>query len=315
MTYQEKTNLLYDEQVINWPLLRQNIEGLNSVRLKSFEFSGFTINVQFNPKRITSSAAKVDKTSISNRKCFLCSAHRPKEQNMVPFERDYEILCNPFPIFNKHYTIAHKNHIVQEIGSSFSDMLDLSCSLKELVLFYNAPKCGASAPDHLHFQAGNHGLMPIEKDLEGLIKIYSNPVVSTSELSVNAIDDTLRRALLIESSDKQKIEDVFQLIYTYTQNLSGGEEPMLNILSYFEGGWKVLVFPRDKHRPWQYFEEGVKNILLSPASVDMGGTLITPLEKDFLKISKEDIVDIFKQVSISPERFDGLLKHIKTSFT
>lgn len=313
MDYQQKANQLFGEQAENWPLLHDNLEGLNHVKVKSFEFDGFTINVQFNPKRIRSSAAKVDKKSIDNRQCFLCSKYRPAEQNEVGFGEEYEILCNPFPIFQKHYTIAHKKHVVQQIGSSFGHMLDLSNELKELVIFYNAPKCGASAPDHLHFQAGNTGLMPVEKDIVYLKESYGISLVKQDDSEVSAIADGLRKFILIESSNRNEIEAVFQQIYNYTQKLDGGEEPMLNVLSYYDTKWKVMVFPRDKHRPWQFYEEGEDNILLSPASVDMGGTLIIPLKKDFDKIIKEDIRNIFSQVSMSEERFEGLVNQLKKS--
>jgi hypothetical protein len=228
----------------------------------------------------------------------------------VAFGSDYEILCNPFPIFGRHYTIAHRQHIPQEIDSEFSRMLDMSRELPELAVFYNAPACGASAPDHLHFQAGSRGLMPIEGELESLREGFGAALSSGEGVSYTAINDGLRRFLLLESLQKKPIEDAFIRISAYMRRLVNGAEPMLNILVYFNKGWQVLVFPRDKHRPWQFFEEGEKNILLSPASVDMGGMLITPLEKDFDKITADDIKDIFTQISLDDKQFEDLCSHL-----
>lgn len=302
MTIQEQTNNLYKEQAKNWPLLSGNLEGLKSAQLKTFDFDGFQIKVQFNPKRITSSAAKVDKKSIEERKCFLCSAHRPEAQNEVPFNT-YEILCNPFPIFREHYTIAHLDHIPQEIGKSFTDFLDISKALPDLLCFYNAPNCGASAPDHLHFQAGNKGFVPIESDYEGIIEKYGQAIVNNHIMNIQSVNDGLRTFIAIESNYKEGIISAFSKIFKLLNN-GGKTEPMLNILSWYNSGWRVLIMLRGKHRPWQFFEEGEKNILLSPASVDMGGTLITPLEKDFNKITKDDVYDIMRQVSYSKDEFD-----------
>lgn len=313
MNYQFETHKLYREQKTNWLLLADNLEGLKNARLKTFAYDGFRLNVQYNPKRITSSAAKVDKVSIEARKCFLCAANRPNEQRSVAFENTYEILCNPFPIFPEHYTIAHKEHIPQEIKHSFADMLALSKALPDLVVFYNAPNCGASAPDHLHFQAGNTGFLPIEEEFGTLKTNYGKALIKKSGLEVTAINDGLRKMLVLESSEKNSLIKAFEPCYEFTRKLAQNEEPMLNILSWYSNAWRVIIFPREKHRPWQYFEEGEKNILLSPASVDFGGTLITPMEKDFAKISRDDLSDILQQLTLSDRNFEGLTDYLKTT--
>jgi len=308
---QEKANRLFKEQVSGWPLLGTNWDKLDSALLKSFDFNGATIRVQFNPKRITSSAAKVDSVSIKERPCFLCLANRPPEEESLAFGSDYEILCNPFPIFKKHYTIARADHTPQVIDPEFSHMLDLSRELPELVIFYNAPACGASAPDHMHFQAGNRGFMPIEDELESLINKYGRCLSPQEECQVSAVNDGLRRFLVLESERKESLERAFEHISSFMRQIKDGEEPMLNILAYYHEKWQVLIFPRKKHRPWQFFEEGESNILLSPASVDMGGVMITPLEKDFLKISREDIQDIFDQIGPGALHFEKLCTFLK----
>lgn len=310
MNTQEKAHALFEDQKISWPLLGANWKLLGAARLRTFDFDGFTIQVQNNPKRIVSSAAKVDKTSIKNRACFLCAQNRPPEENNVWVGVDYEILCNPFPIFKEHFTITKADHTPQVIESEFLRFLDLSKELPDLVMFYNAPSCGASAPDHMHFQAGNLGFMPIEDELRAIKRKHGRILKHKPELTVTAVEDGLRRFVLLESKERAVLKDSFQHILETIRALQPGEEPMINMLSYFDDGWQILVFPRERHRPWQYFADGEKNILLSPASVDMGGMLITPLEKDFNKITSEDIKDIFSQVTYSKKNFTRMVGYL-----
>ena len=303
MNYDKKIVELFQEQKLNWKLLKDNHKSLKATKVKVFAYKGFSIKVQFNPERIVSSGAKVDKETIQKRQCFLCKENRPVEQNEVRFNDDYEILCNPFPIFNQHFTISHEKHIPQEIEHSFPELLNLSKALTQFVVFYNAPNCGASAPDHLHFQAGNSDFLPIVKELNKLKTLYGEALSEKKEVEITAIDDGLRKIIVLESDSKDSIIEAFNKIYKLSETMDEHDAPMLNILAYYTKGWKILIFLREKHRPWQYFEEGEANILFSPASVDMGGSLIFPLEKDFNKITSEDIEDMFHQVMISKDKF------------
>lgn len=311
MTLQQRADILFEDQKTSWPLLGANWEMLGGALLKQFDFDGFTIRVQCNPKRIVSSAAKVDRVSIQNRSCFLCTKNRPPEEKQVWFDDDYEILCNPFPIFREHFTIAKANHTPQVIEPEFGRFLELSRALPDLALFYNAPNCGASAPDHMHFQAGNRGFMPMEDQISSIKKQYGTVLLDRSGIEVTAVADGLRRFYVIESESKELLEEFGTVAFRLLRELQSQEEPMINMLSYYREGWQIMLFPRHLHRPWQYFEEGEKNILLSPAAVDMGGALITPLEKDFQKITKEDIEDIFTQVTFAPEHFVRMNQYIK----
>jgi len=303
---QERADALFKDQLSSWPLLGANWEKLGEAKIRAFDFNGFSIRVQCNPQRIVSSAAKVDKQSIEKRPCFLCTEHRPPEEKNLWFGKQYEILCNPFPIFREHFTIASADHTPQVIEAEFGSFLELSRALPDLALFYNAPNCGASAPDHMHFQAGNRGFMPIEDELTTLKANFGQVLQNDREVELTAVADGLRRFYVLESDSKEKLEEIAAGAFQMIRELQKGDEPMINMLSYYRDGWQIMLFPRDKHRPWQYFEEGEKNILLSPASVDMGGALITPLEKDFLKITREDIEDIFSQITFSAEHFDRM---------
>lgn len=297
----------------SWALAIGNYKALSQVRSRVAEVGGCTYKVQFNPARITSSAAKVDTKSIQERKCFLCPANLPPEQKAVPFKEDYLVLVNPFPIFPRHLTIPDREHIDQRILRRVGDMLDLAEELDDYIIFYNGPKCGASAPDHLHFQAGNKGFLPIEKEWSNH---KAGKVADYKAASLWYLNDAPRATLLIESTDKSDAVYLFTTIYEAMQAESGaetdGEEPMMNVLAWYAGDkWIVCVFPRALHRPSCFFAEGESNILISPAAVDMGGVFITPLEKDFDKLTAEDIHAILAEVCIAPEAFHKLRQHIK----
>lgn len=309
----DMSRALLAQQKDTWELPRKGYESLKSVETRNFEFDGFNVKVQFNPGRIVSSSAKVDAASIKERKCFLCYNHLPQEQKGIRYGSDYLILCNPFPIFTEHFTIPHIEHTPQRIDTSYSTALDLCRDLSAYyTVFYNGPKCGASAPDHLHFQAGEKFFMPIDQEYENIRETLGKKIADNGMLQIYAVDGYLRKFISFESSDKQQIETALDLYLKSYQKISApGEEPMMNMLFFYGNGkWRVLAFPRDKHRPSYYFAEGDDNILLSPASVDMGGVLITPLEKDFLKITKDNIIDIFAQVTASEERFGYLTKEL-----
>ena len=161
---------LLQQQRMVWELLRKGYDSLQSVKTKVFEFDGFQVKVQFNPGRMTSTAAKVDPNSIRERKCFLCTDNLPPAQRGIPCDGDYLVLCNPFPIFPEHFTIASLHHTPQVIRDSFAAFLQITRDLgARYTVFYNGPRCGASAPDHLHFQAGNRSFLPIDAEYAALI--------------------------------------------------------------------------------------------------------------------------------------------------
>lgn len=307
VTSADAKNLL-SEQLREWEQARLNYEALANVESKDFSFDGFVIQVQFNPARIQSSAAKVDAKSIQERKCFLCPANLPVVQKGIPFEDTYQILVNPFPIFPQHFTIPTYQHVDQLILNRYEDMLSLAKTLDEYTFFYNGPKCGASAPDHVHFQAGSKGFLPIEKDIENIDK---EVVFETDDLAVYAFKNYLRNGLLIEAQNKKQAVDFFNKLYSLLEIKEGEKEPMMNIISWFKDDkWFSCIFPREKHRPACFFAERDENILISPASVDLGGVFITPLEKDFNKITSEDIRLILKEVSISDDKMLSLIKSL-----
>ncbi len=314
----DKALALLKQQKENWDLCKSNYADLDSVEVKNFEFDNYNIKVQFNPGRIKSSAAKVDKKSIQERKCFLCMNNLPEAQRGLMYGSQYMLLVNPFPIFKEHFTIPNINHLPQQILDNMGDMLELSKSLGErYTVFYNGPRCGASAPDHMHFQAGINGFMPVEAEYENMKETVGEVMLSGDDFEMYGFEDYLRAMFAIESSNKETIVKVFESFYTVFAKLEEDEnEPLLNVLSYYaDGKWKLLIFPRGKHRPAQYFAEDESRILLSPASVDMGGVCITPREEDFKKITGDDIADIFRQISITKEFYEFIKSWLQKEFT
>ena len=298
---------LIDSQLASWKTAKDNYDALKEVLVKELQVGNVMYKVQFNPARIRSSAAKVDKASLQARKCFLCAENRPAEQEEIPFGGHYDILVNPFPIFPRHLTIPEKGHVPQRIADRFADMLDLADYLREFTIFYNGPKCGASAPDHAHFQAGNKGFMPIENEWQQ----YACKLVDKTNATLWHVGITPCPCLAIEATDKSAAVSLFRSYYQSLELKEGEEEPMMNILAMkSDESWVVLLFPRRKHRPNCYFAEGEDNILISPASVDMGGVFITPLEKDYEKIQASDIEQILREVCLSEEELHTLEQKI-----
>ncbi|WP_302458059.1 DUF4922 domain-containing protein [Mediterranea massiliensis] len=305
----KEVNDLLARQLATWETARHSYEALTGVRVKELNVRGVPYKVQFNPARIVSSGAKVDAKSIRERRCFLCAANRPAEQEGIHFLGHYELLVNPFPIFPRHLTIPETEHVPQLIGHRFADMLELARELTDFTIFYNGPRCGASAPDHAHFQAGNRGFMPIEADWRTRI---GETVVQTECATLYSLDDAPRTTLVIDTDDADEACRFFQTIYHALPVPEGDQEPMMNILALYESSrWTIFVFPRAKHRPACYTAEGDARLLSSPASVDLGGVFITPVEQDFLKITADDVAQILSEVCLSPEAFVHVKEHIR----
>ncbi len=291
------------EQNKTWELCRSNYDALKRVLTKEFTIDGNIVRVQFNPARLTSTSAKVDSASITARKCFLCRENRPPEQNDFHLDEQFYVLVNPFPIFPEHFTVTLKDHLPQEIGGRIKELLRITSELTaEYIVFYNGPKCGASAPDHFHFQAGNKDFLPLF-DADGIKSeniLWSKKFQSAS---AKGIDDGLRKFVLIESPDRADAEELFVLFDSaYRRHRKDSAEPLYNLVCAKEGeAYKLVVLLRAKHRPGYYFAEGPEQVLLSPASVDVCGVCITPREEDFNKVNEVMLKNIFSEVFISRE--------------
>jgi galactose-1-phosphate uridylyltransferase len=310
MIFSKQVNDLFSSQLNEWDLARINYGQLERVKTKKLKYGSFDILVQFNPERIRSSAAKTDTKSIEARPCFLCSENRPSQQSGVTFEKDLTFLVNPFPIFPKHLTIPSEQHTPQRILKNFGKMLNLAGAIPDFVVFYNGPECGASAPDHFHFQAGNRGFLPIESDFSG--RKFTELMATKQGIEIWRWSGYMRGIITLKGSDRDKLETVFNQFYNiFSASQPGRPEPLLNILAYSENSDLVIhIIPRKLHRPTQFFRDDAEQILLSPASVDMGGVMILPREEDFNKIVESDVADILAQVCIDENNITGFLKEL-----
>jgi ATP adenylyltransferase/5',5'''-P-1,P-4-tetraphosphate phosphorylase II len=291
--------------------LKDGVAALKGVKVRTIQCSGYDVQLQFNPKRIQSTGAHVDAKSIRERKCFLCVANLPREQQGILYNNEFLLLCNPAPIFDHHGTIIHIHHIPQAIEAQIAVVLHLVKDLSpSFTLFYNGPKCGASAPDHLHFQASPTGKIPIELESLDPHRIESIKTVRTVEFST--MKNYGRGVLMLDSDDEKELCAMFLRTVTGLRNmLTTTEEPPLNIIfSYAKNRWRIIVIPRKKHRPDVYFKEGEEKILISPASVDIGGLVITPVEKDFQRVDADMIQTIFAEVCYDREFIRRILDQI-----
>jgi len=306
--FTEKVNDLFSQQLSGWELAKTNYSQLGSVKTKRIGFGAFDVLVQFNPERIRSSSAKVDAKSVEARPCFLCKANRPVQQKDLIFDENYTILVNPFPIFRTHLTITCNKHTDQRIRNSFSDMLTLSAALPDFVVFYNGPQCGASAPDHLHFQAGEKGFIPLEHDF--LKRDLTEKIAVKYGIEIRLWKKYFRGIISFKGNEREGLLKAFDEFYMKMSEIQPDRpEPMMNILSYADRtGWTIHIIPRKAHRPAQYFIKGSGQILVSPASVDLGGVMITPREDDFERINQENLKDIFSQLCFNETELETMIK-------
>jgi hypothetical protein len=304
-----KAHALLEQQKGVWELLRNGYDTLRTVRTKAFDFGKFHIKVQFNPGRMTSTVAKVDATSIKERKCFLCTENLPAAQRGIPCDGDYLVLCNPFPIFQEHFTISCLRHTPQLIRDSFGTFLKITRDLgTRYMVLYNGPRCGASAPDHLHFQAGNRSAVPLDAEFHAMKAAQVTRLFESGAFRAWSVENCLRHFVTFESGDAGILVRAFEVLYeAFQAGGAAGEEPMMNILGFYGNDeWRIHLFPRAKHRPAFYFKEGDDKLLISPAAVELGGICTTPREQDFEKVAREHIVEMYQEVCVSPEKFAAI---------
>lgn len=297
-----QANEMLNKQLKTWPLAQKNYADLWQVQTKQLDLHGLTVQIQHNPGRIVSTGAKTDKQSIAARKCFLCTENLPQEQIRLPFGLHYYVLCNPFPLFQEHFTITARKHEDQRIKERLGDFLELACRMDKHTLFYNGPRSGASAPDHAHFQAVTRGVMPVEKELKNLPNAYGEEILSVEGGKIFAITGYIRNGFVIEATQRETATLLFRLVYDVLEQKPEETEPAMNLFALYEDErWRLIVMPRHKHRPWQYTATGENHLLSSPGAADMGGLFITPRQEDFEKIDPAIVQDIYSQVAFSDD--------------
>jgi hypothetical protein len=293
---------LLSEQKMSWPDVQEGYTALKNVKERSLPCRGFSVRLQYNPGRIKSSMAVVERSDGNDRPCFLCLDHLPEAQEGILYRSDYLILCNPMPVFSSHFTVSHLDHRRQAIGEHIDTFIQLMTDLSSgWAVLYNGPKCGASAPDHFHFQIVLSGQMPVEREiLEERRRTQMKRIGGVSLYRTRGLG---REAVILEGDDPMVLERAFRrFLEALKKALVIDEEPMMNIAGFHrEMKWYVFIFPRKKHRPEAFFREGNDRVLVSPGAIDMGGLLITPVEKDFERLDATTVEGIYSEVSLESQ--------------
>ncbi|HEY6332146.1 MAG TPA: DUF4922 domain-containing protein [Blastocatellia bacterium] len=327
------------EQKQSWPLLRNGSDTLEKAEIRRLDIPGAVpsfVYVQYNPGRIRSTAAAVDKTSVASRPCFLCVENLPPEEKSIAYGSDLVITCNPFPVLPNHLSILERRHVPQQIESRLESMLALAHDLgPEYFVLYNGPRCGASAPDHFHFQACARSNLPIEEDLRrsqarpgepiqemkpglrarlitegrehlredgwfprGAIKTDA-PTPTDSVASIVLATGSRGTVVVRSAGPRALASELSRVVEALRLQTGKDDEPMINIVAVFEDGeWKVFLFPRARHRPACFYAEGNERLLVSPGAIDMAGVIVMPDREEFLRIAPEQIRRIFSEVSL-----------------
>jgi len=290
---------LLSEQEKSWPELRQGSEALKDVREREVPCRGFSVRLQYNPGRMKSSTAAVGKKDTKAQRCFLCLDHLPEEQQGLLYGGEYLILCNPMPILSPHFTIPHVRHrrqaILEHTGTLFRLLAEFGSGWTVL---YNGPKCGASAPDHFHFQAGPSGQMPVEREIREERRLTEmTPVDGCLLYRAGGLG---RQVVILEGDNATALDGAFKsFLEALKKVLRTEEEPMMNVAGFHEQGkWRLVIFPRRKHRPDAFYREGEARVVVSPGLIDMGGLLVTPIERDFERLDAAMVEGIYGEVSL-----------------
>lgn len=298
----------FETQLVAWPMAAANFEALGGVKVKELDVNGMPFKVQFNPARMASSGAKVDAASLKARPCFLCEKNRPEVQIGIEWNDRYTILVNPFPIFHRHLTIPDTSHTDQLIAGRIADMMGLAAELNGYTVFYNGPRCGASAPDHMHFQAGNSDFLTIAPAIENA---ELKTIAADGDATLSLVDTLPVKVFVIDAADHSAGERLFGRLLEAMPVPEGEREPMLNLLCYSTpAGERLVVIPRKRHRPACY---GTDNgcMLISPASVDVGGVFITPRPEDFERMDQAAIASILDEVCLTAEEIGEIASHVR----
>ena len=329
---EEDVEAFFNSELQRWEEARKRYEALDEqVQKHELPFGDGSLCVQWNPARIVSTNAKIDRASIDARPCFLCDENRPKEQQALMIRHHYQVLINPFPILPRHFTIPTRRHKPQSIWEHFGTMRHLAWTMPNHILFYNGPKCGASCPDHMHLQAGSRGIIPIERDWllyeNHLEKLY--PLTGSSKQEMADAGNTSQRCglfllknyvcpvFVVRSLPEETDSLLCQRLYRALPVHEDENEPRMNVICWRQAGDEsrsdeivTLVFPRKKHRPECYGE-----IMVSPGALDMGGLLITPRAEDFQKMTSELAASILQEVTMTEEELKEVINEVTDSPT
>lgn len=301
----------FNRQLEVWTDARHRFRDLKHVETRQFSDQ---LKLQWNPARIVSTGAKIDKKTLGERPCFLCDKNRPKEQMSKQIDEKFHLLVNPFPILPVHFTIPARKHQPQLIYKNYGEMHRFISLHSDLMVSYNGPKCGASAPDHLHFQAGTNGILPLQTNWQRLSRNLTDIISLNDEEKISVVRDFIVPAFVIISKSAESDEVLFRRLYKAMPQRGDETEPMMNIISWRKGEEFIsVVIPREKHRPKAYFAEGDAQFVVSPGALDMSGLIITPREEDFRKLTEEKALSLLQECGVSEEKMNAIIAKLKAS--
>lgn len=301
----------FNRQLEVWTDARHRFRDLKHVETRQFSDQ---LKLQWNPARIVSTGAKIDKKTLGERPCFLCDKNRPKEQMSKQIDEKFHLLVNPFPILPVHFTIPARKHQPQLIYKNYGEMHRFISLHSDLMVFYNGPKCGASAPDHLHFQAGTNGILPLQTNWQRLSRNLTDIISLNDEEKISVVRDFIVPAFVIISKSAESDEALFRRLYKAMPQRGDETEPMMNIISWRKGEEFIsVVIPREKHRPEAYFAEGDAQFVVSPGALDMSGLIITPREEDFRKLTEEKALSLLQECGVSEEKMNAIIAKLKAA--
>ena len=304
----DEMSVFFTKQLAAWSDAAERYDALANVKVRNLENG---IKLQYNPARMISTGAKIDKEAIAERKCFLCGENRPKEQNVMDAMGTFEVLVNPFPILQYHFTLPLKEHTPQLLGKMFVDMLHVAREWNGMALFYNGAKCGASAPDHAHLQAVRRSDIPL---LDGSWdeKLEMEPVYASCDGEIYKVSGYVVPFFVITSANVSTSLHLFELLQSAMPVVEGECEPRMNVITSFISGegFVTVLFPRAEHRPSCYYAEGAARRVVSPGTLDMAGLMIVPRESDYAAITADEAAGILGEVALPGEAIGKIVENL-----
>jgi len=316
-TLEARVAALIDQQLDTWPSLREGYEAFAQIETKRVRVEESEVVIQHNPRRIRSTAASVDKSSVESRPCFLCPENLPPEEKGIAYGDDLVILCNPLPVLDRHLSIVHREHVPQQIDGNVDVMLALARDLgSDYFVLYNGPECGASAPDHLHFQACSREHLPITENLFEDEPVMAEDCSYCEETARNSFELlTLggcgRSVVVFRGGNPSEVAHWIRQVVGELGLQTDRHEPLINLICTYDPKlWTVYLFPRAKHRPARFYAEGEDRLVVSPGAIDMAGVVVVPERAHFEKIDGDRIAEIFYEVSMRSETVNDLIDEL-----
>ena len=302
----KELNKFIKDQLSVWQLASSNFRALKTAPSREVDVFGLKCRIQYNPRRVISSTADTSPAAIASRKCFLCADNRPKEQFHLGFEgrkgRNYHIQINPYPIFRGHLVIVRDEHIPQEIWHHFPDMLDFAARYKDYLVFYNGPSSGASAPDHLHFQAIPKHNLPLEEVVDEFLDHPGEPLATVKDASLYKFDGYARGVFALKATTSKPLAKLFYRLLDCTDRGKGEEEPMFNLYAYVKNGeYRTIVVMRSAKRSHHFYSEGADHLTISPGAADIAGLFVAPFREDYDKADTALLEELLSEVCISED--------------